>query len=235
MKILKKDNTKIFQYAKQEDWLPNLDPVRMSIPSWWKESELWIGGIPKISNYSSNKGLKACIPFLDSMLYGYTVNLWTDCMVEINDGVQSITWMNIPDPISHRNKSANDKIPTPAGCSSEQFTWNIPYFFKTPKDYSLIMTHPFNRDDLPFSGLTGLVDSDSVMSPGQYPFFLKEGFEGIIKSGTPIVQIIPIKRDNWKAKENKDIIKESNILKNKSSSVISGFYKKNIHKQKSFK
>ena len=29
------------------------------------------------------------------------------------------------------------------------------------------------------------------------PFFIREGFEGVIKAGTPFVQIIPFKREDW--------------------------------------
>jgi hypothetical protein len=230
----KKHRINIFEYAKTEDWIPDLEPIRLSLPEWWKDSDLWVGGSPKIEGYGSNKGLKACVPFLDSMLYGYTIKLWTDCMVEFKDNNQVITWMNMPDPINLRNKDTNNKIPVPVGCGPEHFVWNIPYYFKTPNGYSLLITHPFNRNDLPFVGLTGLVDSDSTMYPGKYPFFLKNNFQGIIPAGTPIAQVVPIKRDNWKIKENKELIKEGEILKNKSFSLISGFYKKNIHKKKIF-
>jgi hypothetical protein len=29
------------------------------------------------------------------------------------------------------------------------------------------------------------------------PFFLREGFTGVIPAGTPFVQILPFKRENW--------------------------------------
>jgi len=32
-----------------------------------------------------------------------------------------------------------------------------------PAGYSLLITHPFNRHDLPFVTLTGLVDADSLL------------------------------------------------------------------------
>jgi hypothetical protein len=72
------------------------------------------------------------------------------------------------------------------------------------------------------------------MQPGRYPFFLKTGFTGLIPAGTPIAQIILIKNDKWKIKQNKEIIKEGELLRNRSASVISGYYKKNLHKPKSF-
>ena len=35
-------------------------------------------------------------------------------------------------------------------------------------------------------------------------FYIKEGFEGIIPEGTPIMQIIPFLRENWVLKKNKN-------------------------------
>jgi hypothetical protein len=29
------------------------------------------------------------------------------------------------------------------------------------------------------------------------PFFIKEGFSGVIPKGTPFAQLIPVKRENW--------------------------------------
>ena len=47
----------------------------------------------------------------------------------------------------------------------------------------------------------GLVDTDKHENPLNFPFFIKIGFEGIIEKGTPIAQIIPIKRDDWESEK----------------------------------
>ena len=66
------------------------------------------------------------------------------------------------------------------------------------KGYSVLITHPFNRDDLPFRTLTGLVDVDLYKSNTiQFPaIWIDESFKGILKKGTPIAQCVPIKRDD---------------------------------------
>jgi hypothetical protein len=46
--------------------------------------------------------------------------------------------------------------------------------------------------------LSGIVETDNYYSNIHFPFFIKEGFEGIIPAGTPIVQVIPLKREQWK-------------------------------------
>jgi len=47
------------------------------------------------------------------------------------------------------------------------------------------------------------VDGDFYMHGGNIPFYIKEGFEGVIPEGTPIMQIIPFLRENWVLKKNK--------------------------------
>ena len=46
--------------------------------------------------------------------------------------------------------------------------------------------------------MSGIIDSDKYSSPGNLPFFIKEGFTGMIPAGTPYLQIVPIKRSSWK-------------------------------------
>jgi hypothetical protein len=45
--------------------------------------------------------------------------------------------------------------------------------------------------------MNGFIDTDKFPNRLYFPFFLKDGFVGIIPEGTPIAQIIPIKRDSW--------------------------------------
>jgi hypothetical protein len=110
---------------------------------------------------------------------------------------------------------------------------------KLPKGWSALITSPNNRFDLPFRATTGIVDSDLFygMSAGQggnYPFYLNKGFEGIIPVGTPMYQIIPFKRENWKSTQLKydeeDAIKKhTNIRRH----FVSG-YKKEYWQKKTF-
>ena len=62
--------------------------------------------------------------------------------------------------------------------------------------WSLLFTHPFNRPDLPFETLTGVVDCDAfAMGYVQFPsLWRKPDFEGVIPRGTPIAQVIPVRR-----------------------------------------
>jgi hypothetical protein len=97
-----------------------------------------------------------------------------------------------------------------------EFVWKLHLTFKLPKGYSMLVTHPFNRYDLPFTTLTGIMDTDSFDTVtnlgGNVPFYLHKNFEGLIPAGTPIMQLVPIKRESWESKVN-DFDLHTNIKK----------------------
>lgn len=176
----------------------NLMPPSVSkIPQWWKDGELVLS--------NGEAGLKSCIPFMEIMMSGYTINLPFDVFVSKNeDGTVNVKW-NAPNHnawprfIDERPKELGETIPRPAGHLPNGFVWSMQWSWKTPKGYSVLVTHPFNRFDLPFTTLSASMDSDKFNANGNVPFFIKEGFQGVIPEGTPIAQIFPYKRDKWKS------------------------------------
>jgi hypothetical protein len=203
------------------------------IPNWYKKSKQFSGEKVEIKNLSYNSDIKKCVPFLDSLTSGYMIELWTDIQVTFENGKPIMTWLVTPDPVSFRSGVA-ELFPIPAGHNSQHMSWNLPIFLQTPKGYSSLITHPLNRHDLPFLSLSGIVDTDGVLYPGNYPFFIKDGFEGIIPAGTPIAQIIPFKRDNWERKNNEDIVLLGKKRQNDSRKTLLSFYKKFIWKKKEY-
>jgi len=73
--------------------------------------------------------------------------------------------------------------------------------FELPPGYSLLITHPFNRPDLPFTTLTGLVDADRYRDNFiNFPAHWRDpDFTGVLAKGTPVAQCLPMKRDVWNA------------------------------------
>jgi hypothetical protein len=229
--------SKKIKYALVPDLYIDLEPSAKNIPDWYKKASPWSGsGKPFVEDYTSNRGMKLCMPFLDSLTSGYQIPLWTDIQVRRNnDGTIELAFMHAPDPLHSRSGENSLTFPTPPGCGPQQYAWHWPFFMETPPGYSSLITHPINRFDLPFISLTGIVDTDATMYPGNLPFFLKNDFEGIIKRGTPIAQVIPFKRDNWESEKDDKIIKSG--LKNKflGGAELFGYYKRNSWKRKEFK
>jgi hypothetical protein len=72
--------------------------------------------------------------------------------------------------------------------------------------------HPTYRPDLPFYILPAIVDTDKHPLIINFPFFIKEGFTGVIEFGTPMVQAIPFKRDNWESKTSFSNISQEELF-----------------------
>jgi len=225
--VLKYMSTNVNEYA-------DLIPAKNGIPKWYKDIQRFPKGFPPKNASKIDVSVKACAPFLDALNAGYLVTTSYDLVVSYDVGPE-ITWRNGGQLVSMRNTEENDKIPVPVGFSHNHFAWKFPIHIEVPHGYSLLVTHPLNRMDLPFYTLSGIVDGKYVMpASGNLPFFMKTGFEGVIPQGTPIAQIIPIKQENWKMKKDLEVkhIGEMNIQK--TSSVLSGWYKKNFWKKKNY-
>jgi len=222
-------------------------PSKAYIPEWYKKSPMFSKG-----SYNPNTdplptlAYKACAPFLDSMTSGYTITTWCDITFsygpepydQLDDDQKdnpNFYWSMSPEPIGKRDTEVMQLFPVPEGFSKTPYVWQQPWALKTPPGYSLLYTHPYNRFDLPFITLSGIVDSDNFFAGGNIPFYLKKGFTGIIKSGTPIIQVIPIKREKWEIDESIDLYEESNRIGSKARSVISGYYKQHFWKKKDYR
>ena len=190
-------------------------PATNLIPEWFKEMPQHMSGekkdaLFKFSNHATNTTVKACSPFLDGLSSGYIFTLPSDVEVRRTTDEHNLKFryrvneeiISNHDPIQHPG------MPVPEGGQfSNVFKWSFPYRIITPKGYSMLFTHPLNRHDLPFRTFSGVVETDSYTLAVQFPFqFTKEFEKGdsyIIKKGTPVVQMVPIKRDSWQSIRSK--------------------------------
>lgn len=221
----------------QEDFYPKLEPIKKVVPDWYKKAERFIGG--KFNPDELNFNVKSCMPFLDTYLTGYYVPCPVDLWVTYENDVVDIKFrknLHGPrsTPINVRGPESTPGMQAPPGFYDRHFTWLTKFTIKSPKGYSLLITQPLNRTDLPTYTLSGIVDAENAMYGGNIPFFVKKGFTGLIPEGTPIMQIIPIKRESWKLVENNDVSKEGLYIENKSTASMGGFYKKNLWKKKDY-
>jgi hypothetical protein len=195
--------------AKTPEIMANVPPPRpakLYIPDWYKKLPKFENNKFKIKilengSVQANATAKSCMPFMDSLMMGYIQETWCDIYIENLNGEIKYAYANNPEIMSVRDRvsieglSSNDFYPV-------EFVWRQPWVPKVPKGYSVIYTHPLNRIDLPFYSLSGVIDNDSYVNEtaGNHPFFIKNGFTGIIPTGTPMFQIIPIKRESWSNK-----------------------------------
>jgi hypothetical protein len=212
-------------------------PASKALPEWWKDSKPYWGEEQKLSVLSlgeSNTKFKKCIPMFDSLTAGYIVPLWTDVYVSNQNGIPSIEWKTFNKPFGVHGELKD--IEAPLGYSNFIFKYSYMWMPITPPGYSVLITNPIGYKNLPFHAVTGIIDSDVSKVEIAPPVWLKEGFEGIVEKGTPIVQIIPFKRDNWESEF--DFYKNQEFEKNQEkgfASTISNHYKRFIWSKKSYK
>jgi hypothetical protein len=115
------------------------------------------------------------------------------------------------------------------------FTWKFSAAISIPLGYSFLLTHPINRHELPFTTVSGVVDGGFVTNPiGSLPFYIKDGFEGVIPQGTPIAQIIPFRQENWSSKIANGLVNIGKKHGEQSKAVLSGWYKKTFWTRKNY-
>ena len=189
---------------KNSDNFINIKPASEFIPEWYRlqkstfdqKNEL-VTNFPK----TTTSTYKKCTPFYDAMTIGYIIFLTADVEVQRQaNGLPYIVWRTTRDMVTEHNLEQWDGMPVPTGYSPFSYKWHNQMGLSTPKDYSLFFTSPINRFELPFITISGVVDTDSYELAVQLPFFVKNDFTGIIKQGTPLAQIIPIKRETWNRK-----------------------------------
>jgi hypothetical protein len=183
------------------------EPSVMHLPEWFRETKPFSNGHSNFLRAIKDKEnkfeatMKLCVPFTDTMTSGYTFLLPATIFVQQTEEGPKITW---PVPFEILDSPKNETLgsyPVPTEYLPILFRWNSLSKIITPKGYSLLVTHPSHRHDLPFHTLTGFVDTDQHPNAIIFPFLLRKGFEGFIEEGTPIAQVFPIKRENWKSEK----------------------------------
>lgn len=209
-------------------------PARKSTPEWFTNMPAFRGGKPELQDSGEfNITAKLCTPLADAFGMGYIQTTWADIMIEIDEdgGVRYASAGN-PRVLDHRPDPT--KKPTDDFHNME-FIWHGQWIPKVPKGYSVLYTHPLNREDLPFYTYSGVVESDEFYyeNSANHPFLLKKGFSGIIPKGTPMFQMIPFKRDDWQsfAMPTED---HHEIKASKSRQKFWGGYKELFWKKKTF-
>lgn len=218
-------------------------PAKSFIPKWYKDAEVKY----EDSMGETQMGLKTCLPFLDALTAGYILYTPVDIYVNVEkndmghlfnneEGLQ-LRWDGSPvfdDFISERPAKSGSTMPRPPGHYPNHMVFKGFWSIKTPRGYSMLMTQPLNRQDLPWTIASGIIDSDKFFAPGNIPFFIKKGFSGVIPKGTPIAQLIPIKRNSWTAFNNDPYLSEKDFIQGSLMTNKETNYKKKFWQRKNY-
>jgi len=224
-------------------------PIKLNIPEWYK----------KLKHSTSARTVKGCMPFLDSLTSGYLLKVPIDMQITHNvihgetgqkDGFWKTGEIEVELMRSERINVNTQNIDVHSneqlkGSPANEKNKNLPFYkilnpwiIKTPPGYSCLFVSPLNNSDDRFSIIPAIVDTDSYRQEINFPIIINgdkyNTLDTIIKKGTPYVQIIPFKRENWGMKirgESKEkLLKRSMFY----PFTILDNYKNNFWKKKSW-
>lgn len=189
----------------------------------------------KGTRFNLHQSLKHCMPYFDAMTMAYHYLLHTDItVVRMQNNFADIKHNSPISPVSPRQLK---EMPTPHGHYDAHWSWQMYWGIKPPAGYSVLVTHPLNRYDLPFTTTSGLADYDVYPMPGNVSFHIKDNFEGVIPAGTPIMSLIPIKRENWESEiiTSEEFYQEMFKFQIEKEQFPMAHYKKNYRVDKDYK
>lgn len=191
-------------------------PTQSLMPNWYKEADRFAKNPLTGEYYKATKevcpfpkegttddyGLiptwKSCPAILDSFITGYVLKTPCDLVFAKNSrGSIDVKIDNVLYKDFCMSRPPMQQFEHPKGYYQDHFSWQIDWGLELPEGYSCLYLTPMNRFDLPFLNTTGIVDNDKVHLSGSLPFFIVDGWEGTIPAGTPYVQILPFKREDW--------------------------------------
>ena len=169
-------------------------PARSYLPDWFRR----LPAVDEAVASKSDTGLtiKRCMPFLDAMSTGWILPLAATVRLDIRD---EGAWVEAGwdfDKTMVSNHGLHQVRGNPCGKRPPRKFHNY-WTIVTPPGWSCLFIDPLNRPNGVFEVLSGVVDTDTYRSLIHFPFFAT-GPDGlhVIEKGSPLVQIIPFRRDD---------------------------------------
>lgn len=169
-------------------------PAKSRLPHWYKDQAGY--------NHFNHPTIKRCMPIFDAMSAGYLLlspaNITVDStnpaglFVESDDDFGGML-------ISQHDIHQYDKYPTPVGYHRHLLRIHPLWAVQTPSGYSALFTNPIHSNTENLIALSGIIDTDNFISDGHLSFYVKDNSIIKISKGYPLVQVIPIKREEWEA------------------------------------
>lgn len=166
-------------------------------PDWFRNLKPEMGmadaqGLPGLT-------AKACLPMTDAFSLGFVIPLPYDVQLRVpEDGVNiAMGWgEHCAFAPLEQHHPAQLGAPQPPFQQVMPLKFINPWRIKVPDGYSVLFQPLVNRPELPFYCFSGLVDCDRFDTTINFPFIWTAGpGDFTLGAGTPLVQIIPIRRD----------------------------------------
>jgi len=184
-----------------EGLIPEPRPAAKYIAEWFKKIPPTLPEDRDIFGAGSMTA-KKCMPLLDAMSLGYVIPLQADLHIKTNSDKSELQYTN-PPGISICDVHTVEQLGTRSapGFPTTPIKFINYWVIKTAPGWSTMVTPLVNSFDNHFTCLSGLVDTDRYPKEINFPaIWHTSNFDDIVPSGTPLVVVYPIKRDDVPSK-----------------------------------
>lgn len=199
-------NIRFYPFSEAtESFAPLPKPASRYVPDWYKvQSANAMPAEETISQGFVGATIKRCMPIFDIMTAGYMLGAPCDIYLDATDP-EKLSWtvprdlkMYQADLFSHHTPEQYENYPINPDEYHKQLLRIMPtWAVETDKGYSSLFLNPFHTDDSPLWAFSAFVDTDSFVTDGHLSFLVKKGFKGTIKQGSPLIQVIPVRREEY--------------------------------------
>ena len=253
--MFNRNKTRTITWARSEhgeyDVSNPLKPAIKFLPEWYRKARNTVDNSKQHYTYEgklhpfpaeidpktqTGATFKRCVPTLDALTFGYMLSTTDDIYFNESSGMFDET----PQVQQHTHTPYEfEGYPLPTDTHERVFKWNSFLYITVPDGYTVLYTHPLHRYDLPFQTLPAVIDLDKHPLEINIPFVMKKGFSGLIPKNTPVAQLIPIKREPWKAEEKPFRETTQKIISeffdfNERGEPTTGVYKRKVRSKKDF-
>lgn len=199
-----KSDDGIIEFLLDPDDLGNIPEPKSAakvMPAWFKDIP------PRVLDRSRDgfggvaATVKKCMPMLDALSLGFVIPLFADFNVRTDDAglFMEFNGMTPLGPVaeSHGANQLNGSLKLSPNGQRPALKFINRIVVKTAPGYSTLFIPPLGVIESRFTCLPGLVDTDKYPKHVNFPaVWHANGYDGIIKAGTPLVTAIPIRRQD---------------------------------------
>jgi len=167
-------------------------PAKLKTPNWHKHTPTTVDG---------SRTIKKCMPVTDVMNLGYIIPAPVDIRVYRNN--EDDLLFDDSDGEFFVTRHAPEQYGKTHFGGHVVLKFDFPWVLNTPPGYSLLYTHPMYRDNSKLEALPAFVSTDTYYNSTSCPVIVKDWKIGEvleIAKGTPLVQAIPMLREDWEIK-----------------------------------
>jgi hypothetical protein len=181
-------------------WTIQPTPASKSLPEWYKKED------PNNTEFQST--IKRCMSIFDVMTAGYTLYFPCDIYVDATD--PDVLDIRAPYLVDQQGVDIFKSNITNTHPYEQYLNYTLDssyhrsifrvdplWYVSTEEGYSSLFIPTSHPDNDNFAALPGIIDTDKYVSQGYFSIAIKKGFKGIIKQGTPLVQVFPFKREEF--------------------------------------